>query len=153
MKFRLALVKFRLFILIEKFSPPSSRYVIRATVDGCGVDSQRSRIFLRLSWFPSSLCWGLKLLSKGGEGRTRIWKRWGCSSSPLGGGRNCRFCCLGREPIYPLLFTTPSGDSFIVGSSSNDDGDGNEYGKKTTILHVHHAFFAHFFAVTEQLRR
>ena len=46
-------------------------------------------------------------------------------------GRNCRFCCLGREPIYPLLFTTPSGDSFIVGSSSNDDGDGNEYGKKT----------------------
>ena len=24
---------------------------------------------------------------------------------------------------------------------------------KTTILHVHHAFFVHFFAVTAQLRR
>ena len=63
------------------------------------------------------------------------------------GGRNCRFCCLGRKPIYPPLFTSPSGDNFILGNLSNDDGDGNENGKntiglisKTTILHVHHAF-------------
>ena len=47
------------------------------------------------------------------------------------GGRNCRFCCLGRKPIYPPLFTSPSGDNFILGSLSNDDGDGNENGKNT----------------------
>ena len=43
-----------------------------------------------------------------------------------------------------------------LGSLSNDDGDVNENGKKakgfrigkTTALHVHHAFFVHFFAVT-----
>ena len=43
-----------------------------------------------------------------------------------------------------------------LGSLSNDDGDVNENGKKakgfrigkTTVLHVHHAFFVHFFAVT-----
>ena len=39
-------------------------------------------------------------------------------------------------------------------------GDGNENVKKaiglmskTTILHVHHAFFVHFFAILAQLRR
>ena len=43
---------------------------------------------------------------------------------------------------------------------SNDDADGNENGKKAlgliskrTTLHVHHAFFVHFFAVTARLER
>ena len=46
-----------------------------------------------------------------------------------------------------------------IGSLSNDDADGNENGKKaigliskTTTLHVHHAFFVHFFAVIAQLQ-
>ena len=48
----------------------------------------------------------------------------------------------------------------IVGSLSNDDADSNENGKKpigliskTTTLHVHHAFFVHFFAVAARLQR
>ena len=48
----------------------------------------------------------------------------------------------------------------ISGSLSNDDADGNENGKKaigliskTTTLHVHHAFFVHFFAVVARLQR
>jgi len=47
-----------------------------------------------------------------------------------------------------------------LGSLSNDDADGNENGKKaigliskTTTLHVHHAFFVHFFAVIARLQR
>ena len=47
-----------------------------------------------------------------------------------------------------------------LGSLSNDDADGNENGKKaiglisrTTTLHVHHAFFVHFFAVVVRLQR
>ena len=47
-----------------------------------------------------------------------------------------------------------------IGSLSNDDADGNENGKKaigliskTTTLHVHHAFFVHFFTVIAQLQR
>ena len=47
-----------------------------------------------------------------------------------------------------------------LGSLSNDDADGNENGKKaigliskTTTLHVHHAFFVHFFAVVARLQR
>ena len=46
-----------------------------------------------------------------------------------------------------------------LGSLSNDDADGNENGKKaiglisqTTSLHVHHAFFVHFFAVVARLQ-
>ena len=46
-----------------------------------------------------------------------------------------------------------------MGSLSNEDGDGNETGKKgivyiskTTTLHVHHAFFVHFLAVVARLR-
>ena len=42
---------------------------------------------------------------------------------------------------------------------SNDDGDGNDNGKKaidyiskTTTLHVNHAFFVHFLAVVVKLR-
>ena len=48
----------------------------------------------------------------------------------------------------------------LLGSLSNDDADGNENGKKakgliskTTTLHVHHAFFVHFFAVVARLQR
>ena len=48
----------------------------------------------------------------------------------------------------------------MLGSLSNDDVDGNENGKKaigliskTTTLHVHHAFFVHFFAVVARLQR
>ena len=47
-----------------------------------------------------------------------------------------------------------------TGSLSNDDGDGNENGKKATSLgskarplHVHHAFFVHFLADVARLRR
>ena len=47
-----------------------------------------------------------------------------------------------------------------LGSLSNDDADGNENGKKaigliskTTTLHVHHAFFVHFFAVVARQQR
>ena len=47
----------------------------------------------------------------------------------------------------------------LFGSLSNDDGDGNENGNKaigliskTTTLHVHHAFFVHFFAVIDVAR-
>ena len=48
-----------------------------------------------------------------------------------------------------------------LGSLSNDDSDVNENGKKaigfrigkTTALHVHHAFFVHFFAVTARPQR
>ena len=47
-----------------------------------------------------------------------------------------------------------------LGSLSNDDAYGNENGKKaigliskTTTLHVHHAFFVHFFAVVARLQR
>ena len=52
--------------------------------------------------------------------------------------------------------------SFLVSleSFSNDDGDGNEDVKKamgllrkTTTLHVHYAFFVHFFTVLARLRR
>ena len=38
-----------------------------------------------------------------------------------------------------------------LGSLSNDDGDGTER-QRTTTLHVHHAFFSHFFAVVARLR-
>ena len=48
----------------------------------------------------------------------------------------------------------------MLGTFSNDDGDGNENVKKaiglvrkTTTLHVQHTFFVHFFAVTAPLRR
>ena len=48
----------------------------------------------------------------------------------------------------------------IIGTLRNYDGDGNENVKntiglmsKTTTLHVHHAFFVHFFAIPVQLRR
>ena len=48
----------------------------------------------------------------------------------------------------------------LIGSLSNDDTDGSENGKKaigliskTTTLHVHHAFFVHFFAVVARLQR
>ena len=47
-----------------------------------------------------------------------------------------------------------------LGTLRNYDGDGNGNVKKaiglmskTTTLHVHHAFFVHFFAVFAQLRR
>ena len=47
---------------------------------------------------------------------------------------------LGRIPINPSVFS-------LLGSLSNDDGDGNANGKKamgldgkTTTLHVHHAY-------------
>ena len=47
-----------------------------------------------------------------------------------------------------------------LGSLSNDDADGNKNGKKaigliskTTTLHVHNAFFVHFFAVVARLQR
>ena len=47
-----------------------------------------------------------------------------------------------------------------LGTLPNYDGDGNGNVKKaiglmskTTTLHVHHAFFVHFFAVLAQLRR
>ena len=47
-----------------------------------------------------------------------------------------------------------------LGSFSNDDGDGNQDVKKaigllrkTTTLHVYHAFFVHFFTVLARLRR
>ena len=49
--------------------------------------------------------------------------------------------------------------SIVLGSFSNDEGDGNENGKNAiglistaTTLHVHHTF-VHFFAFTERLRR
>ena len=58
----------------------------------------------------------------------------------------------------PISFVAHFRD--LVGSFSNDDADGNENSKtatgllsKTTSLHVHHAFFVHFFAVTARLRR
>ena len=48
----------------------------------------------------------------------------------------------------------------LIRSLSSDDADGNENGKKaigliskTTTLHVHHAFFVHFFAVVARLQR
>ena len=48
----------------------------------------------------------------------------------------------------------------IIGTLRCDDGDGNEDVKKaiglitkTTIFHVHHTFFVHFFAVTAGMRR
>ena len=48
----------------------------------------------------------------------------------------------------------------VLGSFSNDDGDGNQDVKKvigllrkTTTLHVYHAFFVHFFTVLARLRR
>ena len=51
---------------------------------------------------------------------------------------------------YSPLHSTDS-----LGRLSNNDGDGNKNGKKamgsigkTTTLHVYHAFFVHFFAVT-----
>ena len=47
-----------------------------------------------------------------------------------------------------------------LGSFNNDDGDGNQDVKKvigllrkTTTLHVYHAFFVHFFTVLARLRR
>ena len=47
-----------------------------------------------------------------------------------------------------------------IGSFSNDDGDGNQDVKKaigllrkTPTLHVHHAFFVHFFTLLARLRR
>ena len=47
-----------------------------------------------------------------------------------------------------------------LGTLRNYDGDGNGNVKKaiglmskTTTLHVHHAFFVHFFAVLAKLRR
>ena len=51
--------------------------------------------------------------------------------------------------------------SLTPGSRSNDDGDVNdENGKKerglnwqNITLHVHHAFFVHFFAVIARLQR
>ena len=61
--------------------------------------------------------------------------------------------------ICKNLYSDVSKDS-IIGSLSNDDADGNENGKKaigliskTTTLHVHHAFFVHFFAVVARLQR
>ena len=57
-----------------------------------------------------------------------------------------------------LYFSSPTKPT--LGSLSNDDADGNENGKKaigliskTTTLHVHHAFFVHFFAVVARLQR
>ena len=53
------------------------------------------------------------------------------------------------------------GDFWIttIGSLSNDDGDGNDNGKKanvliskTTTLQVHQTFFVHFLAVGARLR-
>ena len=48
----------------------------------------------------------------------------------------------------------------ILGSLSNDDADGIENGQKaigliskTTTMHVHHAFFVHFFGVIARLQR
>ena len=48
----------------------------------------------------------------------------------------------------------------VLGSLSNDDGDGDKNVKKTigllrktTNLHVHHAFFVHFSAASARLRR
>ena len=56
------------------------------------------------------------------------------------------------KSIYKVTF------EIKIGSLSNDDADGNESGKKaislirkTTTLHVHHAFFVHFFAVVARL--
>ena len=55
------------------------------------------------------------------------------------------------------LKTIPKYDNRIF---SNDDGDGNQDVKKaigllrkTTTLHVHNAFFVHFFTVLARLRR
>ena len=48
----------------------------------------------------------------------------------------------------------------LLASLSNDDADGTDNDKKakgliskTTTLHVHHAFFVHFFAVVARLQR
>ena len=62
--------------------------------------------------------------------------------------------------VTSFLVTADVRVSVLVGSLSNDDADGNENGKKaigliskTTTLHVHHAFFVHFFAVIARLQR
>ena len=62
--------------------------------------------------------------------------------------------------VTSFLVTADVRVSVLVGSLSNDDADGNENGKKaigliskTTTLHVHYAFFVHFFAVIARLQR
>ena len=58
-----------------------------------------------------------------------------------------------------LLFWRSRWILSLLGSFSNDIGDGNESVKKAigslskTTLHVQHAFFVYFFAVTVRLRR
>ena len=56
--------------------------------------------------------------------------------------------------------TRDRGKNWPKGRLSNDDADDNENGikaigliSKTTFLHVHHAFFVHFFAVAARLQR
>ena len=64
-------------------------------------------------------------------------------------------------PIHTFIMSGSFMDiAVIIGSLRNYDGDDNENGKKqqvyiskTTILHVHHAFFVRFFAVVARLRR
>ena len=63
--------------------------------------------------------------------------------------------------LYSLsIFSLAKSLQLTLGSLRNDDADGNENGKKaigliskTTTLHVHHAFFVHFFAVVARLQR
>ena len=67
--------------------------------------------------------------------------------------RNC-------PPTPPLTQHFAPKWEVLIGSLSNDDADGNENDKKaigmiskTTTLHVHHAFFVHFFAAVARLQR
>ena len=66
----------------------------------------------------------------------------------------------GTRFSYPLIHPRTVSFSVLIGSVGKGDGDGSENGKKaigliskTTTLHVHHAFFVHFFAVVARLQR
>ena len=63
-----------------------------------------------------------------------------------------------KMTLVPVLVVVSS--QILIGSLSNYDADGNENSKKaigliskTSTLHVHHAFFVHFFAVIARLQR
>ena len=79
-----------------------------------------------------------------------------------------RVKCGGAHRVWDLALkesvsnrTLPWKQNFwitTIGSLSNDDGDGNENGKKAKrliskrTLHVHHVFFVHFSAVVARVR-